>query len=144
MTAPAPLPFVYVHFHKDPSEEHRKRLRYRFVDLRELTERTGKTVAQLLMDPVGGFSYLLLYGLRWRASNGCGTLAQADALIDDWCNNPDPETGQPRELDDLGAVIVDAIKAGGFGKKHLPKKDHEGEAETETAEGNAEPEAATL
>lgn len=101
---------------------------------------SGKSLGELLTDPFGGWPYILRFGLRWQDLKV--SLDKASEFIDLWLEEPDPETHEPRTMDQLGLVLLEALNKSGFVKiqaeKPIEDKADEGD------EGNARPEAVRI
>lgn len=110
----------------------RKKLRFKHKDLRDAQQVSGKSVAELLGDKFGGWPYLLMFAQR--SFDRTMTVDKASDQIDEWVDQPDPETKKDRTLDELGLKLLDAIYASKF---IVPDK----EKDEEAPEGNATPEA---
>lgn len=105
--------FVRIHL------DQRRKLRYKHKDLRDMVAESGKPLGELLTDPFGGWPYILKYGLRWqdlKVSND-----KASEFIDLWMEEPDPETGEKRTMDQLGLKLLEALNASGFIKIQAEK-----------------------
>jgi hypothetical protein len=117
------------------AEKTRLKLRFRHKDLRDAVLASNKSVGELFTDSFGGWPYLLLYGLRWFDPKM--SLDKASELIEQWVETPDPKTGTARELNDLGHILLEGLKASGFIKIEDAPKDDDA-----SAEGNESPKAA--
>jgi hypothetical protein len=116
------------------AEKTRLKLRFRHKDLRDAVLASNKSVGLLFDDQFGGWPYLLLYGLRWFDNRM--TLDRASELMEQWIETPDPKTGDSRDLNDLGFLILEGLKASGFIKVESAPKDDDA-----SAEGNETPKA---
>jgi hypothetical protein len=109
---------------KPIDEQERYKIVYRTRDLRDVTEQTGKSVFDLLIDPFGGWPHLLHYGLRF--AHPKITKDGAADLIDKW-KDDDPE----HEYSKIGELLMQALEASGFvkfPKAGEVKEDDAGEA----------------
>lgn len=120
--------------------DRKRKLKFRHKDLRDVVDVTKKSIGELFVDPFYGWAYLLQFGLRYEDLKV--TIDKASEFMDLWVDTPDPETNQPRTLDDLGQKILDALNASGFVKIKAEGAGKDGDGD-ESAEGNATPEAAT-
>ena len=110
----------------------RIKLQFKHKQLREAVRASGnRPIGELLSDPFGGWPFLLVAG--YSAFKGVASLDEVSDWIDVWMDQPDPTTGEPRTLDQLGMKLIEAIKASGFIKTE-PVKDQDDEG----AEGNAQ------
>jgi len=85
--------------------ERRFKLRYRQRDLRDVSERTNKTVLNLLGDKFAGWPYLILYARRFEDPKM--TLDNASNLMDEF-------VADGNDYDQIGLLLMDAIEASGF------------------------------
>lgn len=124
--------FVRIHL------DQRRKLRFKHKDLRDMVTESGKSIGELMMDSFAGWPYVLRFGLRWQDLKV--SLDKASEFIDLWLEEPDPETQQPRTMDQLGLILLEALNASGFIKiqAETPLEDKP----DEDLEGNARPKAA--
>lgn len=101
---------------------------------------SGKPLMELLQDSFGGWPYVIRFGLRWQDLKI--SLDKASEFIDLWMEEPDPDTGESRTMDQLGLVLIDALNKSGFVKIQAEKPIEDNPEES--AAGNARPGAAAI
>jgi hypothetical protein len=110
------LDFVPVRFSDHDTIDKRvikkRKLRFRHKDIRDAIKESEQGIASLLTDIFIGWPYLLRYGLRHEDMGM--TIDRASELLDAWVREPDPDTKEPRTIDQLGKKLLDAINASGF------------------------------
>lgn len=104
-------------------QEKRFKIKYRHRDLRDVVEKTGKSIGDLFGDPFGGWPYLLLYGRRFE--NPRMTLDDASNLIDEYI-------GEGGEFSKIGELLTKAMELSGYIKFEQAKPE-----EDETESGDA-------
>jgi hypothetical protein len=109
----------------------RIKLRFRHAQIRKAVTAAGnRPIGELVGDAFAGWPILLAEGHR--PYNPQVTIDDASEWMDEWVRTPDPETGEIRTMDELGKLLIDALKASNFIAIKPQLKDTE-----EPAEGNA-------
>lgn len=118
----------------------RRKLRYKHRDLRDAQQAASAAVGhkvsigELFTDPFGGWTYLLLYGLRWQDLKL--SLDKCSEFIDDWVEE---HKAEKVPLDSMGELILKALNKSGFVRIQAEGELEDAPTET-TAEGADRPE----
>jgi hypothetical protein len=106
----------------------KKKLRYRHNDMADLEVMTGKSFGELLTgSQFHGLRVVLHFGLKWNETKMSPAIA-GDLIQDHWI-------AKGKKLEELAAVILDALRAGGLLPAAPTVVEDEGDS------GNAPPDA---